>query len=260
MNSTEVNSLKKLNFNFVFLCISIIFLFSCAGTKTIEPTGPDILYNQAMEKFKKEDYQASKNLFEAFLFSYPANKLADQAQFYLAETHYKRDEFIIAAFSYNSLAAKYTSSPLVSTAQFKAAECYYRLSPKFDRDQEYTVKAIDALKSFRLMYSNDSLTRKADSLISILRNKLAQREFTTAELYIKLDEPKSALVYYQSIINDYTDTNFFENSFYGKIQVLLTLRRYDELKSMIATYPRVFPQGKYNKEIEDISNKVINIH
>jgi outer membrane protein assembly factor BamD len=245
---------------FIFLANILILTFeSCSTTKTAEPTSDEFLFNKAMDKFNREDYLEAKSMFDAFLLQYRASKLADQAQYYEAEISYKREEFITAAWEYNKVASTYSSSPLVTISLFKAAKCYYELSPSYDRDQEYTVKAIAALINFKQMYSKDSLAQVADKYIAELRNKLAFREYKTAELYIKLDDPRAALIYYQSVLSDYSDTDYFEESFWGKIQMLYRLKKFDELKSMLATYSRVFPGGKYLKDVSDLSKKVVNL-
>ncbi|MEJ5244239.1 MAG: outer membrane protein assembly factor BamD [Bacteroidota bacterium] len=233
-----------------------IILISCKSTDKFESRDPESVFNKAVELFNKEDYLESRNLFEMIKLQYSATEWADDAQYYLGEIAYKRKEYVLAAFNYNQLRRSYPGSVYAKTSLFKTALSFYELSPKFDRDQEYTKKAIQAFQEFQYIYPDDSLSPEASKKISELRNKLAYRDFFTANLYRKLDSPHSALIYYNSVIKDYNDTEYYEPSFLGKVQVLLEMEKIDEAKSIIQLYKKNFPNGKYLKDIAELERTV----
>jgi len=233
-----------------------IILISCKSTDKFESRDPESVFNKAVELFNKEDYLESRNLFEMIKLQYSATEWADDAQYYLGEIAYKRKEYVLAAFNYNQLRRSYPGSVYAKTSLFKTALSFYELSPKFDRDQEYTKKAIQAFQEFQYIYPDDSLSPEASKKIVELRNKLAYRDYFTANLYRKLDSPHSALIYYNSVIKDYNDTEYYEPSFLGKVQVLLEMEKIDEAKSIIQLYKKNFPNGKYLKDIAELERTV----
>ena len=210
------------------------------------------LYNKGIELKEEEDYLESQKMFDLIKLQYPASKYADDAQFYLSELDFLRGKYILAAFNYNSLRRVYPSSEYNKQALYKKALCYYKLSPPHERDQQYTHKAISSLLEFQGTYPNDSLAKDADNKILELRSKLAHRKFSTAELYKKLDDPKAASVYYDIVINQYDDTIYYEDSYWGKVQSLHKMGRKDEATTIIQLYNQEFPDGQFINLMSDL--------
>lgn len=241
---------------YFYIVIIIFALVSCKTTDNIETRDPEIVFKKAVELYEKEEYLEARNLFEMIKLQYSATEWADDAQFYLGEIAFKRKEFILAAFSYNQLRRSYPGSIYAKESLYKTALSFYELSPKFDRDQEYTKKAIQAFQEFQYIYPEDTLSVEATKKIKELRNKLAYRDFFTAGLYRKLDSPHSALIYYNSVIKDYNDTDYYEASFLGKIEVLIEMEKFDEAKSTIQAYKKNFPNGKFSSDIKNLEVRV----
>lgn len=82
------------------------------------------------------------------------------------------------------------------------------------------------------------MAEEAGKKIVELRNRLAEREMITAELYRKLYSNKAALVYYDVIIDEFPDTDHYEAAFVGKLEVLTALRRYEDVKIALELYKR----------------------
>jgi len=248
--------MQKMNFNWIFICgflgFSLLLVFSCSTTKEREQQTAETVFNKALEQYKKEDWLEASQLFEVIKLQYPASQYSDDAQYYLAEINYKKEEFILAAFNYSMLRKVYPSSEYFKTSLYKNAMCYYELSPAFDRDQEYTVKAIDAFQDFQRLYPEDSLFAKSSKYIDELREKLGHRAFNTAEIYLKLLSLKSALVYLDVVIDEYPDTKYFEPAYYLKITTLVTMKKFDDANSIIDLYKKKFPNGAHITEVSTL--------
>ncbi len=227
--------------NLIFVVCILIFLSSCSQTKQRDVKSAEETFNEAMALFKDEDYLEAEKLFELIRLQYSASQYADDAQYYLAESNYNRREYIYAAYNYNMCRRIYPHSEYNKPSLFKTGMCYYKISPSYDRDQDYTVKAIQSFSEFQTVYPEDSLYNEATTYIKELRDKLAHREYFTAELYRKLYSPVSSLIYYDAVINDYPDTEYYEPAILGKIEVLIETKRYDEARSLIDLYKKLFP-------------------
>lgn len=234
---------------------------SCGGLQKPENNNAEQVYNKGIELFNKGEYLDAKQYFDIIKLQYPASQFADDAQYYLAEINYKRDEFILAAFNYSMLRRVYPGSDYSKESLYKNALCYYSLSPSYDRDPEYTNKAIEAFMEFQYLYPEDSLNIESSKRIGELRDKLAYREFFTAELYKKMDSPRASVVYFDAVINNFSDSKYYEDAYIGKIEALYYMKKYDQLVSIIRAYAAQFPNGKainrnnqIIKEINDIKN------
>lgn len=232
-------------------CIGLLFVQSCAGVKTTgEIMDAETAYNAGVAAFKDEDYFEAQRLFDVIRLQFPTTQYADDAQFYLGEISFAKKEYVMAAFNYGMVRRSYPSSPLNKTALFKTALCYYELSPPADRDQDYTKKAIASFSEFQAIFPLDSLYAESGNKIVELRNRLAERELITAELYRSLYSNRSAIIYYDAIIDDYPDTEHYETAFAGKIESLIALRRYEDARSMIEIYKKRFSNGTLKTSVE----------
>jgi len=92
--------------------------------------------------------------------------------------------------------------------------------------------------------------------ITELRNKLAEREFSTAQLYLKLQSPRSALVYIDALIADYPDTKFYEQAYYEKISIHLQINQHENAKNTIERYKKLFPNGNYRNSVLALEQKL----
>jgi len=246
--------MKKILLLNVILCSIIIA--SCGGTKLPDSTNPEEIFNAGLKFLEDEDYLEAKQMFELIILQYPASQFADDAQYYQGEVSYRREEFIMAAFNYNRLRRQYPGSPFSKDALFKSALSYYRISPPYDRDQENTRKAIEAFQEFQYLYPDDKLKQDASDKIQEMRNKLAYREYFTGLLYRKLDSPRSSVIYFDAVINNYQDTDYYEPAFFSKIEVLIFMKKSKEAESIIIAYKSNFPKSDKIPELDKMLSNI----
>lgn len=237
----------------IFIILSAILgIVACSSTNTEIPTTAEGVYNEALMRFKEEKYLEAQKLFDIIKLQYPATIYADDAQFYLAEINFKRKEYILAAFNYSNVRRLYSRSEYAKEALYKSALSYYMISPTYDRDQEQTLQAIQAFSEFQATYPNDSLAVEATNKIIELRDKLAYKEYKSGEIYQKMENYKSALLYYNSVIDNYSDTKSAEEAFISKMQVLKIINKTEELRSTEELFEKTYPNTRFSNEYNDI--------
>jgi outer membrane protein assembly factor BamD len=216
----------------LFLGLVLLSLVgACSGAEEITRTSPtEERFRQAMAEFEDEDYEEARKLFEAIVLQDPASEVADDAQYYLAESYFLDGEYHLAAYAYNRVGS-FPNSPFYKLARFKTGESYFFSSGTYDRDQKETRAAIDHFRAFALAYAGDSLATLAQGRVGELRSKLARRDFEVAEQYGRLDDPTAALVYYSKVLEEFADTDYFGRAVGGKIVSLCELERATEARS-----------------------------
>jgi len=245
---------KKINSLFILILICCSIFSGCKSAKKIEPTSADEAFAEALRLFNKKKYQDALSYFDMIKLQYPTSGFTDQAQYYTAEINFIRKEYILASFNYNRVRIANPGSQYAQISLYKAGLSQFFLSPDFHKDQDYTIKAIKTLQDYQFYYpEKDSLYKEADKMIAICRNKLAEKDYRIAELYKVLLSPRSALIYYESVIKDFDDTDFFEPAFFGKIETLHKLKRTEEAQNTERTYNNLFPNGSFNKQIEALN-------
>ncbi|NLO19677.1 MAG: outer membrane protein assembly factor BamD [Ignavibacteria bacterium] len=254
MKITKIKKYLRLQ-TFCNLFLLSLLLFSCSSKKSPELMGVEEYYRIARDCFEKDDLLEAQRYFDLIRLQYPASSYADNAQFHIAEINFKRKEYILSAFNYTLLRKNYPSSPFIKEALFKTGLCYYELSPNYDRDQEYTLKAIQTFAEYQTFYSGDSLSVLASQRIQELRDKLAEREYATAELYRKLNSPLAASIYYDVVINEYPDAKFLEEAILGNVEVQIEMKKTLQVLYLIELYRRSFPKGKYLNYFDNIAKE-----
>ena len=84
-------------------------------------------YQAAFELLKEQRYEPAAMAFEQFLVSFPDSELADNAQYWLAESHYVTQMFDRALSEFSVVIEKFPRSRKVPDALLKMGYCNYEL-------------------------------------------------------------------------------------------------------------------------------------
>ncbi len=84
-------------------------------------------YQAAFELLKQGRYDQASLAFRQFLSAYPASKLSDNAQYWLAESHYVTQKYKEALGEFQTVIDKYPQSRKIPDALLKIGYCNYEL-------------------------------------------------------------------------------------------------------------------------------------
>ena len=84
-------------------------------------------YQAAFELLKQQRYEPAALAFQQFLVSFPESQLADNAQYWLAESYYVTDRFDEALAQFSIVINQYSDSRKVPDALLKMGYCNYEL-------------------------------------------------------------------------------------------------------------------------------------
>jgi outer membrane protein assembly factor BamD len=279
------------------LCLTLP-LSSCSSSKSASTAAMKVApaeqrYREATEKIAKKKYSDAIGILESLMFSTRATDLEDDVLNSLADSYFKKKEYILAADTYRRLLQQTPDSPYARNAQFQLARSYEKLSPFHELDQEYTAKAINEFTtyldqypsddsgqaasdaemykklmevnptnaSYRQKYeeamatlSNESPARYSSQAIPALREKLAHNRFSIARQYTKLKKYEAAEIFYDVVINQYADTKWNEASWIGKIDMEIKRDNWFEARQSIQAFQQLFPAK--GKLVEAAAKKV----
>jgi len=88
-------------------------------------------YQQALDAWRQDEFDACIDRFTAFLQNYPASGYADDAAYWLADCTYKKGEFKRAVVRFNAVVSVYPESPKAPDALYRQGESLLKLGPKF---------------------------------------------------------------------------------------------------------------------------------
>ena len=88
---------------------------------------PTRLYDTARADYFQSQYQAAISGFEAFLRTFPRSELADDAYFYIGESHFNQNQFADAIGAYSQVIQNYSGTNAVPNAYYKLGLAHERL-------------------------------------------------------------------------------------------------------------------------------------
>ena len=110
-------------------------------------------YQAAFELLKEQRYEPAAMAFQQFLVTFPDSELADNAQYWLAESHYVTQMFAEALEEFGVVIARYPQSRKIPDALLKMGYCSYELKD--------WAAARDALTRVQEEYSDTTAARLA---------------------------------------------------------------------------------------------------
>ena len=247
---------KILKKGIILLLITVIYL-GCGGKQPDPNWTAEEYFRFAKEKYDHEDYLEAASDFTIVILRFAGSAVADSAQYYIGCSHFYMEEYIIAAAEFEKLINRMTQSPLVPDAQYMLAESYYQMSPRASLDQEYTIKALREYQTFVEEYPLHKQRTEAEKKLAELREKLAYKQWLNAELYRKMREYSSSLIYYDVIINQYYDTDYAEKALFGKTLVYMDMKDYQKAREQILFFQDKFPGSELRESAEKNLQKVI---
>jgi len=84
-------------------------------------------YQAAFELLKEQRYEPAALAFQQFLVTFPDSQLADNAQYWLAESHYVTQQFELALSEFEVVIDTFSASRKVPDALLKMGYCNYEL-------------------------------------------------------------------------------------------------------------------------------------
>lgn len=219
-------------------------------------------YQAAIKYYNNKDYTKALELFDDLAPRFRGQESAEDLFYYYSYTNYKLGDFTSARYQFKNFADTYQSSSRAEECRFMAAYCYYLDSPIYSLDQDNTEKAIEELQRFIYYYPKSDRVAEAGKLIDDLRDKLEQKSYADAKLYLTIGDYQSAVIAFGNSLRDYPDTKYAEEMEFLTIksQYLYArnsqeLRQEDRFEQTITLYNQFlekYPNSMYLKEAADL--------
>jgi outer membrane protein assembly factor BamD len=197
------------------------WVLSCAGGVPRVPATPEAVLARADDYAKRGKHMQAVTLYQKFLENYVGNERADYAQFMLAESYLKGEEYELAAVEYQVLVTNYGYSEWVDDAIFQTGVCFWRQAPRVQRDQQKAIDALSRFNQFLQTYPDNARVPEARSYVRQINAQLAEKALLSARWYYRRREPKAALVYCDKVINNYPENKHWEEAVYLKGLILI---------------------------------------
>ncbi len=255
------------------LCCTLLLLSSCGEYyKVQKSTDANERYSYAKKCYNQKKYSRAVSLLEDILSSLAPTSEGPQSTYLMANSHYELGHEMEAARYFQRYYNSYPKSPKAAEARYKAGYCLYKASPEAKLDQTPTYEAIKILQNYLDLYPKGEYADEVLGMLFRLQDKLAYKEFLSAELYYNLGTYAGMNNYRSSVITAQNALKNFPHSKYKEDFTFLILKakakeaelsvlskQQERLRSAIDqyyVYLNSFPRGRFIKDAQHIFDKL----
>ena len=242
--------MRKSALSFFSLTLAaLLTLSSCGGGQ--ESSRPESIqdnaqlrFNEGKAAFDKGDYQDAIRIFEEIRIQAPTSSVAAEAAYLQGLSRFRMESYSSAAVDFRNVRRNYTGSPFAPRAQFMVGESYYQMSPRPELDQTYALHALNEYQIFMREYATAPQTLKdtVQMRMKEIRDKLAHKVLLAAELYVKTEEYKSAVIYFERVLDQFYDSQYAPEAALRLAELAYQRRRTDEAKIALNKFEEKYLQ------------------
>jgi outer membrane assembly lipoprotein YfiO len=133
--------------------------------------------------FHDVDYPRAIELFQEVIDNYPYSEFATLAELKIADIHYQRGEYELAASYYQDFVELHPRHDRVPYAIYTHGMCAFNEMEDADRDQESTHEAVAQFRVLLERYPASEYKADAEMRVAEAEDRLAEHELVVAEEY-----------------------------------------------------------------------------
>jgi outer membrane protein assembly factor BamD len=198
--------MKRLISLAIIAFVALTFV-SCGPKNKEEKLAPE-LAEDARVQFEKERYKEAIDIYTKLRDWYPFDKLALEAEYNIAEAHFKMEAYDEAALAYQEFEKLHPRHESIDYIIHQQALCYYNRLDSEDRDQTQALKALSILVRLSKQYPDSPYVKDAEKEKQDCLKSLAAHEMYVGRYYLKSKKYQSALNRFQTVLDAYPGLGF----------------------------------------------------
>jgi len=180
----------------VLSSLLLVFFFSSCSKDLEEYNKPAVYwYAKIIESISEGDLDKADNYYSSLQGEHIGSPLLPEATMILAIAHMHFKEYLLTEHFLNEYVKRYANSNEREFAEFLKIKAKYLALPNPRRDQVLINESITAAEKFKKRYPNSTYYSLVDTMDTNLYMAEASLNETIADLYDRIDKPKSAKYY-----------------------------------------------------------------
>ena len=227
-------SLKTALFTSLFL--SVALLGACSSNSSTRVTHTQFCKDKlekAEELFKKEKYGRVIDKLEEIMSYCAGTGYLEQTSFLLAESHFNQEQWIEARGEYGSFVMNFPGSPYAETAEFRKAIASFNMEFRVSRDDANTTVAMKDFERYLSNHPDSPLRDSINYYYGLLVERLAEKEFQTARLYLRMDKPQAAVIYFKEFLETYKQSKRRKEALFLTSQAYTDLDQFESAREYL---------------------------
>lgn len=179
---------------------SLLFVLFTGCSKEVDEYNkpPLYWYSKIVGHISKGDLEKADNYYSSLQSEHIGSPLLPEATMILAIAHMHNEEYLLGEHFLDEYIKRYATPNEKEEAEFLKIKAKYMALPNPRRDQALIDEAIKDGEQFKLNYSNSMYLEVINTMLTRLYLAQAALNESIADLYDRLDKPKSAK-YYKNI-------------------------------------------------------------
>ena len=255
----------KQNLSYIVALIAVVVAFcSCSNIQRVINTGDaELIFDRAMVYYNAEKWSKAVTLFETCAPYYNNTMKEDTLAFYMARCHFKDGDYSASSMMFDEFRRNFGRSAFIESAEAMYAISLYNMCPGPERDQSTTSQAIIAISEFMSHYPESEQLSLFSEMTDDLTWRLHEKSFINAYTYYKIERYNSAIIAFRNSLKQYPDSHRREDLMYYTVMSAYKyadnsaedkqLDRFMEALDAYYTFVMEFPESKYKKEVDDVS-------
>jgi len=182
-----------------------MLLFACASKEPKRIDSAGNLYVDGVNLLQAKKYSKAIEKFSTLRENHPFDPLAIVAAVKLGDVYFAQKEYVFAAGVYEDFFKSHPDDENVPYVLFRLGTCYEKESLSIDRDQEFTLKAIERLTYLKNRYPTHTYTKESEPTLARMIQKLADRELYVGEFYYKSAQYNASIIRLEYFLAKYPD-------------------------------------------------------
>lgn len=235
------------------LLLIAAFISSCGtGARPIAQLDARELFAEGQMLYEKEKYRKAIEYFQTVVFNYPGNAVVDSAQYYLGLSYFGTEDYELAALEFERLVRNYPASAFFENSLFMRGVSYFEATPEHPGlDQTELQRAINIFQDFLIDYPESELIPDARAYLQAAQTRMAEKFYNAGIVYERISAHNAAKIYFQKVIDEYTDTEFAPKAAYKLAEMDLKMKNFSAARDAFQGFIAAFPEHELVDEARD---------
>jgi outer membrane protein assembly factor BamD len=206
------------------------------------------IYSQAVVHLENGRFEQAALFFDEVERQHPYSVWATKAKLMSAYSYYHDGKYDDAVTRLDRFIQVHPGNRDIAYAYYLKSLCFYEQIADVRRDQEYTVKALDALQDVVTRFPATPYGRDARLKIDLTKDHLAGKEMMIGRFYLNNRHYLAAINRFKNVVDNYSTTSHVPEALFRLTEAFTALGLKEEAQKSAAVLGYNFPSDQWYRD------------
>jgi outer membrane protein assembly factor BamD len=206
------------------------------------------IYSQAVVHLENGRFEQAALFFDEVERQHPYSVWATKAKLMSAYSYYHDGKYDEAVTRLDRFIQVHPGNRDIAYAYYLKSLCFYEQIADVRRDQEYTVKALDALQDVVTRFPATPYGRDARLKIDLTKDHLAGKEMMIGRFYLNNRHYLAAINRFKNVVDTYSTTSHVPEALFRLTEAFTALGLKEEAQKSAAVLGYNFPSDQWYRD------------